>query len=116
MFPSSIGLSPLDTGHASDLHINTANDPPRNFRYASICPRLDHLVSGRNLMTPRLLQRRPSIRKCAGMLLSLRLPIYMVNLAIRLHSLARSSKRTTERWQPDSYNGLTTASFARKIL
>ena len=53
LFPSSIGLSPLDTGHANDLHISTANDPPRNFRYASICPRLDHLVPGRDPVTPR---------------------------------------------------------------
>ena len=53
LFPSSIGLSPLDTGHASDLQISTANGPPRNFRHASTCPRLDHSVSGRILMTPR---------------------------------------------------------------
>ncbi len=53
LFPSSIGLSPLDAGHANDLQISTANGPPRNFRHASTCPRLDHSVSGRILMTPR---------------------------------------------------------------
>jgi hypothetical protein len=48
------------------LHINTANDPPRNFRYASICPRLDHLVSGRSPVTPCTCIHRPSskLRAC----------------------------------------------------
>ena len=57
------------------MHINTASDPPRNFRYASICPRLDHLVSGRNPVTPPTCIGRPS-PPCGvvGMLLSLWLP------------------------------------------
>ena len=51
--PGSINLSLLYAGHMNDLHINTTCGPPRNFRHASTCPRLDHSVSGRILMTPR---------------------------------------------------------------
>lgn len=58
LFPGLIGLSPLDAGHASDLKLNTANGPPRNFRHASTCPRLDRLASGRTPMTPRACTRR----------------------------------------------------------
>ena len=53
LMPGSINLSLLYAGHTNDLHINTACGPPRNFRHASTCPRLDHSVSGRILMTPR---------------------------------------------------------------
>lgn len=116
LFPSSIGLSPLDTGHASDLQISTANGPPRNFRHASTCPRLDHSVSGRILMTPRTLYAVPhscELRTC-------RFPYGSgregLNLAIRIHSLARSSKRKTEHWRRCSYKRLATSSFASKIL
>ena len=96
------------------MHISTANDPPRNFRYASICPRLDHLVSGRGPMTPR--EPTPPLAEAAGLLLSLRLPHCWVSLAIGPHSLARSSKRTTGHWQPSSYSTLTSVSFGWKIL
>ena len=116
LFPSSIGLSPLDTGHASDLQINTANGPPRNFRHASTCPRLDHSVSGRILMTPRTLIRRPTLFRATDLSVSLRLRPLDLNLAIRIHSLARSSKRKTEHWQRHSYKRLATFSFVSSIL
>ena len=48
-----MNLSLLYPGHANDLHIKTACDPPRTFRHPSICPGIDHQVSGRNLTTPR---------------------------------------------------------------
>ena len=51
MMPGSIGLSPLYTGHANDLHISTANGPPRGFRHASTCPRIDRPASGRIIVT-----------------------------------------------------------------
>jgi hypothetical protein len=51
--PGSIDLSPLYAGHANDLHINTACGPPRNFRHASTCPRMDHQASGLVLLTSR---------------------------------------------------------------
>jgi hypothetical protein len=51
--PGSINLSLLNTGHANDLHIKTACGPPRAFRHASTCPRLDHPASGLILLTPR---------------------------------------------------------------
>ena len=79
-FPTSIGLSPLDTGHASDLHINTSNGPPRSFRHASTCPRLDHPVSGRIRTTPRTFIRRPSLLRATDLSLSLRLPPLNINL------------------------------------
>jgi hypothetical protein len=53
LMPGSIGLSPLYAGHTNDLHINTACGPPRNFRHASTCPRIDHRASGLALLTPR---------------------------------------------------------------
>jgi hypothetical protein len=51
--PGSIDLSPLYAGHANDLHINTASGPPRNFRHASACPRIDHQASGLAPLTSR---------------------------------------------------------------
>lgn len=50
--PGSISLSLRDAGHANDLQINTACGPPRSFRHASTCPRLDHLASGPMIVTP----------------------------------------------------------------
>ncbi len=49
--PGSIGLSPLYAGHANDLHISTAYGPPRGFRHASTCPRIDRPASGRTPVT-----------------------------------------------------------------
>lgn len=53
--PGSINLSLLYAGHANDLHIKTACDPPRTFRHASICPRIDRQASGLILLTPRII-------------------------------------------------------------
>jgi hypothetical protein len=114
LFPTSIGLSPLDAGHESDLHINTSIDPPRSFRHASICPRLDRPASGRIPATPRTWIRRASSR--ARLSLSLRLPSFDISLAACMHSLVRSSKRMLERWQLLSYNGVAADSFEEKIL
>ena len=90
--PSSIDLSPLYTGHANDLHINTAYGPPRNFRHASTCPRIDHWASGLILQTTRTFNT-PSHAKATDLLVSLRLPIFRLTFACRINSLARSSKR-----------------------
>jgi hypothetical protein len=53
--PGSINLSLLYAGHANDLHIKTACDPPRTFRHPSICPRIDRQASGLILLTPRII-------------------------------------------------------------
>eukprot|EP00828_Plagiopyla_frontata_P034144 TRINITY_DN443_c0_g2_i3.p1 TRINITY_DN443_c0_g2~~TRINITY_DN443_c0_g2_i3.p1 ORF type:complete len:254 (-),score=-28.68 TRINITY_DN443_c0_g2_i3:2853-3614(-) len=62
--PGQISLSLRDAGHTNDLQINTACGPPRSFRHASTCPRLDHPASGRILMTPRTCIRRSSPYGC----------------------------------------------------
>ena len=90
--PGSMNLSLLYAGHANDLHIKTACGPPRNFRHASTCPRIDHQASGLILLTPRTFNT-PSHACATDLLVSLRLP-FTVNLANRINSLARSSKRT----------------------
>ena len=77
--PGSINLSLLYAGHTNDLHINTACGPPRSFRHASTCPRLDHPASGRTPVTPRTCIRRAWPVRVAHMLLSLRLPKYKVS-------------------------------------
>ncbi len=114
LFPTSIGLSPLGAGHGSDLHINTPIDPPRGFRHASTCPRLDRPASGRIRATSRTCIRRASLR--AHLSLSLRLLHYWISLAANMHSLVRSSKRMLERWQLPSYRYLAVFSFGKKIL
>jgi len=53
--PGSINLSLLYAGHANDLHIKTACGPPRTFRHASTCPRIDRQASGLILLTPRII-------------------------------------------------------------
>jgi hypothetical protein len=90
--PGSMNLSLLYAGHANDLHIKTACGPPRNFRHASTCPRIDHQASGLILLTPRTFNT-PSHAHATDLFVSLRLP-FTVNLANRINSLARSSKRT----------------------
>ena len=97
LFPGSISLSPLDVGHASDLHINTASGPPRSFRHASTCPRLDRPASGSIRVTSRTCIRRasPKMRACrfrSGF------SVEQISLATHMHSLARSSKRMMQRW------------------
>jgi hypothetical protein len=99
------------------LHISTANDPPRNFRYASVCPRLDHLVPGRGPVTPRKTHaapRRPCgrLRACC---FRYGFPC-VVSLATGPHSLARSSKRTTGHWHHVSYCTLAGVSFNVEFL
>lgn len=115
LFPTSIGLSPLDAGHASDLHISTANGPPRSFRHASTYPRLDRPASGRIQLTPRTFIRRASLID-ARMSLSLRLLSYEINLASQMHSLVRSSKRMSRHRHRTSYRRLAATSFGPKIL
>ena len=115
LMPGSINLSLLYAGHTNDLHINTACGPPRAFRHASTCPRIDHQASGLILLTPRTFNT-PShallLRTCwfpCGFPLRL-------TFANRINSLARSSKRTLRHWQPYPYYRLATGSFIRKIL
>lgn len=100
--PGSINLSLLCTGHVNDLHINTTCGPPRAFRHASTCPRIDHPASGLILLTPRTFNT-PShallLRTCwfpCGFPLGL-------TFASRINSLARSSKRTVRHRQPYPY-------------
>ena len=114
LMPGSMNLSLLYAGHANDLHIKTACGPPRNFRHASTCPRIDHQASGLILLTPRTFNT-PSHAFATDLLVSLRLP-FTVNLANRINSLARSSKRTLRHRQPHPYYRLATGSFAWKIL
>lgn len=75
MMPGSIGLSPLYTGHANDLHISTAIGPPRGFRHASTCPRIDRPASGRIPVTPGTCIPRAMPLQATRVLLSLRLPL-----------------------------------------
>ena len=58
----------------NDLQINTTCGPPRSFRHASTCPRLDRPASGLTPVTPRTCIRRASQKTAARMLLSLWLP------------------------------------------
>ncbi len=71
--------------------------PPPPFRGASTCPRIDQLASGIPPMTPG--ERTSHLTSCdvARLLVSLRLRIYMLSLAIDQNSLARYSKRTIQR-------------------
>ena len=94
LFPGSISLSPLDTGHANDLHINTANGPPRSFRHASTCPRLDRPASGSIQVTTRTCIRR-AFPKMRTRRFRSDFSVERISLATQMHSLARSSKRMT---------------------
>ena len=72
--------------------------PPCSFRHTSPCPRLDRPVSGRIPLTSRALTRRPT-HCCYGHVgfpTASGLP--PLNLANEIHSLARSSKRTSGHW------------------
>lgn len=115
LLPGLIDLSPLDIGHANDLHISTACGPPRSFRHASTCPRLDHPASGNNPATPRTCIRRasPKLRACCFRFGS---GAQHLNLAAEIYSLARSSERMTERRHHHSYKHLAMSSFMMKIL
>ena len=115
LFPGLIDLSPLDVGHASDLHISTAFGPPRSFRHASTCPRLDHPASGHIPATPRTCIRRAS-RKLRACCFRCGSGGRHLNLAAEIYSLARSSERTTGRRQHRSYRHLAVPSFTVQIL
>ena len=78
MMPGSINLSLLYAGHANDLHIKTACGPPRNFRHASTCPRIDHPAPGLIVLTSRTFNT-PFHAHATNLLVSLRLPFW-VNL------------------------------------
>ena len=115
LMPGSINLSLLYVRHTNDLHINTACGPPRNFRHASTCQRIDHPASGLILLTPRTFNT-PShtllLRTCWFPYGS---PCGLT-FANRINSLARSSKRTLRHRQSCPYYRLATGSFTRKIL
>ena len=115
LMPGSINLSLLYAGHMNDLHINTTCGPPRNFRHASTCPRIDHQASGLILLTSRTFNT-PShallLRTCWFPYGS---PLRLT-FANRINSLARSSKRTIRHRQPYPYYRLATGSFIGKIL
>ena len=108
-----MNLSLLYPDHANDLHIKTACDPPRTFRHPSICPGIDHQVSGRNPLTPRTISTPSHVTYG---LVAFAADTLTLNLANGLHSLARSSKRKLRHRQLNSYYSLATASFAEKIL
>ena len=112
--PGSMNLSLLYAGHANDLHIKTACGPPRNFRHASTCPRIDHPASGLILLTPSIFNT-PSHAFATDLLVSLRLP-FTVNLANRINSLARYSKRTLRHRQLRPYYHLAMGFFAQQVL
>ncbi len=91
--PGLISLSLQDAGHTNDLQINTACGPPRSFRHASTCPRLDHPASGRITMTPRTCIRRSSPQGLRACCFRFGFLVKKLAFAILIHSLARSSKR-----------------------
>ena len=115
LMPGSINLSLLYAGHMNDLHINTTCGPPRNFRHASTCPRIDHQASGLILLTPRTFNT-PSH---ALLLRTCWFPYgspFGLTFANRINSLARSSKRTLRHRQSCPYYRLATGSFVWKFL
>jgi hypothetical protein len=97
--PGSMNLSLLYAGHANDLHIKTACGPPRAFRHASTCPRIDHQASGLILLTPRTFNTPSHSLAAYGHVGFPSAPL-AVNLANRINSLARSSKRTLRHRHP----------------
>ena len=115
LMPGSINLSLLYVGHTNDLHINTACGPPRNFRHASTCQRIDHPASGLILLTPRTFNTPSHTLLLRTCWFPYGFPCGLT-FANRINSLARSSKRTLRHWQPYPYYRLATGSFIRKIL
>lgn len=115
LMPGSINLSLLYAGHTNDLHINTACGPPRNFRHASTCPRIDRSASGLILLTPRTFNTPSHALLLRTCWFPFGFP-FGLTFANRINSLARSSKRTLRHWQPYPYYRLATGSFAWKIL
>lgn len=115
LMPGSINLSLLYVGHTNDLHINTACGPPRNFRHASTCQRIDHPASGLILLTPRTFNTSSHALLLRTCWFPYGFPLRLT-FANRINSLARSSKRTLRPWQACPYYRLATGSFIRKIL
>ena len=100
--PGSINLSLLYAGHTNDLHINTACGPPRNFRHASTCPRINHPASGLILLTPRTFNTSSQALLLRTCWFPCGFP-FGLTFANRINSLARSSKRTLRHWQACPY-------------
>ena len=115
LMPGSMNLSLLYAGHANDLHIKTACGPPRNFRHASTCPRIDHQASGLILLTPRTFNTPSHALLLRTCWFPYGFPCGLT-FANRINSLARSSKRTLQHWQACPYYRLATGSFTCKIL
>ena len=115
LMPGSINLSLLYVSHTNDLHINTACGPPRNFRHASTCQRIDHPASGLILLTPRTFNTPSHTRRLQTCWFPFGSPCGLT-FANRINSLARSSKRTLRHWQTRPYYRLATGSFTCKIL
>lgn len=115
LMPGSINLSLLYAGHANDLHINTVCGPPRAFRRASTCPRIDRWASGLILQTPRTFNTPSHARRLRTCWFPSGSP-FGLTFACRINSLARSSKRTLRHRQPRPYYRLATGSFTWKIL
>ena len=115
LMPGSMNLSLLYAGHANDLHIKTACGPPRNFRHASTCPRIDHQASGLILLTPRTFNTPSHALRLRTCWFPCGFP-FGLTFANRINSLARSSKRTLRHWQAYPYYRLATGSFICKIL
>ncbi len=53
-------ISPLAPGHASDLNLNNASEPPSRFPWTLLCPGLDRRVSGLAPVTRALSHPVPS--------------------------------------------------------
>ena len=115
LMPGSINLSLLYAGHTNDLHINTACGPPRNFRHASTCPRIDRSASGLILLTARTFNTPSHALLLRTCWFPYGFP-FGLTFANRINSLARSSKRTLRHRQQRPYYRLATGSFACKIL
>ncbi len=68
--------------------------PPRGFRPASPCPRLDRPASGRMIVTTG--EHTPPLAYAAGCRFPFGYGVALLSLATTIHSLARSSKRTQQ--------------------
>lgn len=113
--PGSMNLSLLYVGHENDLHIKTSVGPPRNFRHASTCPRIDHPASGLIPLTPRTFNTPSHTRRLRTCCFRFGSPLRLT-FANKINSLARSSKRKLRHWQPHPYYRLATGFFVWKIL
>lgn len=108
--PGSMNLSLLYTGHENDLYIKTSCGPPRNFRHASTCPRIDHPASGLAPLTPRTFNTPSHARRLRTCCFRFGFPLRLT-FANETNSLAHSSKRKLRHWQLHPYYRLATGSF-----